>query len=246
MGAISAQSWGRCYKVQLAAAKVPKCFQPVRGNGQPGLLQPHRLPADFLQLPAHQHGADGCLPHRGHTLLKKLSVEPSYSISSKVSSSSRCPSRFNPTANHAQPRATVSPPRCLQNASNASRSLSGIRTKRYSSSSSKSYSAQPKADSSWPRAAAPFSWGSCIYCTPTVSNRPSSSAGTCVPHFFRSCARVSCMAPSYFRISSALATCCLNSYSSIADSLHSLNWPSIIPLRYRPGSAMNSSRLVRR
>ena len=85
---------------------------------------------------------------------------------------------------------------------------SGIRTKRYSSSSSRLYSAQPKADSSCPKAAAPFSWGNFIYWMPMASKRSSSSAGTCAPHFPRSSARVSCTAPSNFRMSSASDMIC--------------------------------------
>ena len=44
-----------------------------------------------------------------------------------------------------------------------------------------------------------------------TSKRSSSSAGTCAPHFLRSSARVSCTAPSKFRMSSASDMICAQS-----------------------------------
>ena len=41
-------------------------------GGLPGIIQLYRLPAELLQLPACQHGADGCLPHGSHALFDQL------------------------------------------------------------------------------------------------------------------------------------------------------------------------------
>ena len=52
--------------VKVAPGKLPELLQPVRVGGQSGIVHCDRLPAQFLQLPAHQHGANGCLPNGSH------------------------------------------------------------------------------------------------------------------------------------------------------------------------------------
>ena len=66
---------GRLVQGKAAAVtpgEVPEFLQPVRMGGQPGIIQLYRLPAELLQLPACQHGADGCLPHGSHALFDQL------------------------------------------------------------------------------------------------------------------------------------------------------------------------------
>ncbi len=54
--------------VKVAPGKLPELLQPVRMGGQSGIIHCDRLPAQFLQVPAHQHRPNGCLPNGGHAL----------------------------------------------------------------------------------------------------------------------------------------------------------------------------------
>lgn len=60
---------GAAYQRQAVPAggsESAELLQPVRA--QPRVVQRHRLPADLLQFPPHQHGGNGGLPHRRHAL----------------------------------------------------------------------------------------------------------------------------------------------------------------------------------
>ena len=52
--------------VPVSQSELAKIFQPFRA--QSWVLQFDWLPVNFLQLPAHQHGANGHLPDGSHTL----------------------------------------------------------------------------------------------------------------------------------------------------------------------------------
>ena len=52
--------------VKVAPGKIPELLQPVGVGGQSGIVHLDRLPAEFLQFPAHQHRANGCLPNGSH------------------------------------------------------------------------------------------------------------------------------------------------------------------------------------
>ena len=52
----------------VTPGKIPELLQPVRMGSQSGIVVLDRLPVDFLQLPACQHGTDGHLPDRSHAL----------------------------------------------------------------------------------------------------------------------------------------------------------------------------------
>ena len=52
--------------VKVAPGKLPELLQPVRMRRQPGIVHCDRLPAEFLQLPAHQHRANSCLTNGSH------------------------------------------------------------------------------------------------------------------------------------------------------------------------------------
>ena len=63
--------------VDLKALAVParqllQSIQPVRVGGDARVVHGYAFPADFLQLTAHQHGADGHLSYRGHALPEKI------------------------------------------------------------------------------------------------------------------------------------------------------------------------------
>ena len=50
----------------VTPSKITEFLQPVRVGSQPGIVHLDRLPAEFLQLPAHQHGANDRLPNGSH------------------------------------------------------------------------------------------------------------------------------------------------------------------------------------
>ena len=50
----------------VTPGKIPELLQPVRVGSQPGIVHFDWLPVNFLQLPAHQHGANGRLPDGSH------------------------------------------------------------------------------------------------------------------------------------------------------------------------------------
>ena len=51
----------------VTPGKIPELLQPVRVGSQPGIVHFDWLPVNFLQFPAHQHGANGRLPNGSHT-----------------------------------------------------------------------------------------------------------------------------------------------------------------------------------
>ena len=58
--------------VKVAPGKIPELLQPVGVGGQSGIVHLDRLPAEFLQFPAHQHRANGCLPNGSHAFTDHL------------------------------------------------------------------------------------------------------------------------------------------------------------------------------
>ena len=56
----------------VTPGKIPELLQPVRVGGQPGIVHLDWLPAEFLQLPTHQHGANGRLPNGSHAFPNHL------------------------------------------------------------------------------------------------------------------------------------------------------------------------------
>ena len=57
--------------VKVAPGKIPELLQPVGAGGQSGIVHLDRLPAKLLQLPAHQHRANG-LPNGSHAFTDYL------------------------------------------------------------------------------------------------------------------------------------------------------------------------------
>ena len=56
--------------VPSGQGELPKLLQPLWAQAR--IVQRHQLPAQFLQLPAHQHRANRCLPNRSHAFPDQL------------------------------------------------------------------------------------------------------------------------------------------------------------------------------